>query len=215
MGVHRSCGQSAWIFWARSLSRRTLDSQWLINHFAWILAKVGMQQPLDTFLAVDGWPFGGKTKWTSHRWACSGHFKPSQLIAGHSGGGKRMDFLEGGRTTCYTATWAWPSYSQKWTLMGHSCISSLWPSFVIDLTWQWKSFGKFLESNQAVFVADFLTIVLGVWAPPRPFLYRMDLNGNETLYAKFLGSNQAAFVADFLTIVLGVWAPSHSYTEWT
>jgi hypothetical protein len=50
---------------------------------------------------------------------------------------------------------------------------------------------------------------------PRPFLYRTDLNGNQTLYGKSLGSNQAAFVVDFLMIVSGVQAPGHSYTEWT
>jgi hypothetical protein len=34
-------------------SKRTLDSQWLIDHSAWIIVKVGMQRPLDNFLVVD------------------------------------------------------------------------------------------------------------------------------------------------------------------
>ncbi len=48
---------------------------------------------------------------------------------------------------------------------------------------------------------------------PRPFIYRMDLNGNKTLYGKSLGSNQATFVIEFSTIVLGVQVPGQSYTE--
>ncbi len=53
----------------------------------------GTQQPLDTFLVVDSRPFRGKTKWTSWRRACSGHFKHSQLITSHLGGKPNGLFL--------------------------------------------------------------------------------------------------------------------------
>ncbi len=64
-----------------------------------VFLKVGKTQ---TFLVVDSRPFGGEMGWTSQRWACSGHFKPSWLIAGHSGGEVQMDFSKGRRTTGYS-----------------------------------------------------------------------------------------------------------------
>jgi hypothetical protein len=73
----------------------------------------------------------------------------------------------------------------------------------MDLSGNKTLYGKSLVLNQAAFVADFLTIVLGVQAPGHSYT-EMDLNGNKTLYGKSLGSNQASFVPDFLTIVSGV-----------
>ncbi len=69
----------------QGVPRRTLNSQWLINHSAWIIMKVGTQQPFDTFWwLIAG--HSGEDQMTSQRRARSGHFKPSWLIAGHLGG---------------------------------------------------------------------------------------------------------------------------------
>ncbi len=55
--------------------------------------------------------------------------------------------------------------------------------------------------NQAAFVADFSTIVSGVWAPGHSYT---EMDFVDTLYGKSLGSNQAAFVTDFSMKVSGV-----------